>query len=193
MGSDGLACTGCGGNLVIGQVQGFRQYVCSDCGGVVIGIAVLRQLSGEAGRHIWTAEPSADATAGAASCPFCATKMTRKALPTGNAATCRACEVVWLDKQAAGSLPVRASDPQSQPTLETQSEAARCRQCGAPVLHTWDERCQYCGAALHAPTQVVVLHDGAGGTPGIETWDGSGNGRKGLFKEVMGILSRPVD
>ena len=102
MGSDQLACPGCGGNLAMGQVQGFRQYVCPLCGGVVVGIAVLRQLSGEAGQHIWTAEPCAG-TMAAAICPFCRAKMTPKALATGNAATCRACEVVWLDKQAASS------------------------------------------------------------------------------------------
>ena len=192
MGSDQLACPGCGGNLAMGQVQGFRQYVCPLCGGVVVGIAVLRQLSGEAGQHIWTAEPSAG-TMAAATCPFCRAKMTPKALATGSAATCRACEVVWLDKQAASSLPVREANASYQGTLETQSEAARCQQCGAPVLHTWDERCQYCGAALHAPTQVVVLREGTASGSNTEVWDGMGNGRKGRLKEVLGFLTRPVD
>ena len=59
MGSEHLSCPGCGGDLVMGQVEGFRQYVCAGCGGVVIGIAVLRQLSGPLGQHIWTAEPVA--------------------------------------------------------------------------------------------------------------------------------------
>ena len=192
MGSEQLVCPGCGGDLAMGQVQGFRQYVCPVCGGLVVGIAVLRQLSGEAGQRIWTAEPSAG-TMAAATCPFCRTKMTPKAVPTGNAATCRVCEVVWLDKQAASSLSVRETDAPSQATLETQSEAARCQQCGAPVLHTWDERCQYCGAALHAPTQVVVLREGTASGSSTDVWDGMGNGRKGRLKEVLGFLTRPVD
>jgi Zn-finger nucleic acid-binding protein len=184
----------------MGQVEGFRQYVCAGCGGVVIGIAVLRQLSGPLGQHIWTAEPVAPSPGTAATpvtCPFCSTAMTLKAVSAGSAATCRACEIVWLDQQAAGSLPVRAAGPQGQPTLETQptlatqSQAARCQQCGAPVLHTWDERCQYCGAALHAPTQVVVLQSDA---PEEEnSWDRDATGRRGLFGDVIGMLSRPVD
>jgi len=190
----------------MGQVEGFRQYVCAGCGSVVIGIAVLRQLSGQLGQHIWTAEPveptpatpatsATSATAATPSkpvtCPFCSTTMTLKAVATGSAATCRACEVVWLDQVAASSLPVRTDGPQGQPTLETQSEAARCQQCGAPVLHTWDERCQYCGAALHAPTQVVVLQSAA---PEKEnSWDRGVTGRHGLFRDVIDMLSRPVD
>jgi Zn-finger nucleic acid-binding protein len=194
MGSERLTCPGCGGDLVMGQIDGFRQYVCSGCAGVVIGIAVLRQLSGEIGQHIWTAEPASVDAGGALRCPFCTSTMTTKAIRTGSAATCRACEVVWLDQQAAGSLPVQGPSPQVQPTLETQSEAARCQQCGAPVLHTWDEKCQYCGAALHAPTQVVVLPgavptDQLADEPG---WSG-GNGRHGLFKDVIGLLARPID
>lgn len=191
MGSEQLVCPGCGAGLAMGQVQGFRQYVCPVCGGVIVGVAVLRQLSGEAGQRIWTAEPSAGPMT-AATCPFCSTKMTPKTLPNGKAATCRVCEVVWLDKQAASSLPVREANAPSQGTLETQSEAARCQQCGAPVLHTWDERCQYCGAALRAPTQVVVLRESAANGSSTDVWNGMGNGHKGRLKEVLGFLTRPV-
>jgi Zn-finger nucleic acid-binding protein len=157
MGTGQSSCPACSGPLITGQVEGFRQYVCDSCGGVVIGIAALRQLCGSVGQHIWTAEP-APAPAGntdAGRCPFCPALMQPKTVPVGKAATCKTCEVVWLDKPAVSSLPVTASVPAGQPTLETQ--ARRCQQCGAPVVHTWDERCQYCGAALHAPTQVVVL------------------------------------
>ena len=193
MGSEQLTCPGCRGDLVMGQIEGFRQYVCSGCGGVVIGIAVLRQLSGGMGQHIWTAEPAPAAASSALKCPFCPTMMAPKTVPTGSAATCRACEVVWLDKQAAGSLTVRASDAQAQPTLETQSQAARCQQCGAPILHTWDERCQYCGAALHAPTQVVVLPGPLAGDQATGALDESGSGRHGLLKDVVSLLARPLD
>jgi DNA-directed RNA polymerase subunit M/transcription elongation factor TFIIS len=179
----------------MGQIEGFRQYVCAGCGGVVIGIAVLRQLSGEVGQHIWTAEPPASAPSRPITCPFCSTAMAPKAVPSGNAATCRACEVVWLDKQVASSLPVRATETAGQPTLEAQSQAARCEQCGAPVLHSWDERCQYCGAALHAPTKVVVLPGAVADDQATASWEGGGggSGHHGLLKEVMTLLARPID
>jgi hypothetical protein len=115
--------------------------------------------------------------------------MEPKTVPTGTAAVCRACEVVWLDKQAASSLPVRNSHAQGQPTLETQAQSARCEQCGAPIAHTWDERCQYCGAAIHAPTKVVVLQ---GAVPEDAATRNS-PGRTGRFSEVMRMLARPLD
>ena len=189
MGFDQQSCPGCAGTLLVGQVDGFRRYVCEGCGGVVIGIAVLRQLSGPAGQHIWTAEPAPVPPAGLGPCPFCATSMEPKTVPTGTAAVCRPCEVVWLDKQAASSLPVRNGDVQDQPTLETQAQSARCEQCGAPIAHTWDERCQYCGAAIHAPTKVVVLQ---GAVPEDEATR-NGSSHNGRFSEVMRMLARPLD
>ncbi|HUC15192.1 MAG TPA: hypothetical protein VMS00_12135 [Acidimicrobiales bacterium] len=135
-----------------GQVDGFRQYLCTSCGGAVIGIAVLRQVSGSA-QHIWTAEPVP--AAGPVHCPFCAAEMESRATQTGSAAICKPCEVVWLDKAAVSSLPAKDAPSASQPTLAT--ETPRCQQCGAPIAHTWDESCPYCGAAIHAPTQVVLF------------------------------------
>ncbi len=201
MGSEHLSCPGCGGDLVMGQVEGFRQYVCAGCGGVVIGIAVLRQLSGPLGQHIWTAEPVAPSpgTPGTpVTCPFCSTGMTLKAvadrqvpLPVVRAKSCGLTSRPPAPCRSAP--PARRAQPtlETQPTLAAQAQAARCQQCGAPVLHTWDERCQYCGAALHAPTQVVVLQSDA---PEEEnSWDRDATGRHGLFRDVIGMLSRPVD
>ena len=174
------------------QVEGFRQYVCDSCGGVVIGIAVLRQLCGPAGQHIWTAERAPAGSADAGRCPFCLSPMQPKAVPTGKAAICRVCEVVWLDKPAVSSLPVTNTTPADQPTLETQ--ALHCQQCGAPVVHTWDERCQYCGAALHAPTQVVVLESGypEGGRPGDGRALTRSSGTTRLAK-ALAMLMAPID
>jgi len=67
-----------------------------------------------------------------------------------------------------------------QPTLS--SEALRCPQCGAPVSHSWDEKCQYCGAGLHAPVKVVVL-------PGAITGEGPGPGHYGQ-PTVLGEVLR---
>ena len=45
--------------------------------------------------------------------------------------------------------------------------------------------------ALHAPTHVVVLQSDA---PEEEnSWDRDATGRHGLFRDVIGMLSRPVD
>jgi hypothetical protein len=118
--------------------------------------------------------------------------MEPKAVPTGAAAICRACEVVWLDRQALGSLPVRAAEPEGQPTLDTQTQAARCPQCGAPIANSWDEHCRYCGAAIHAPTKVVVLPSGSAEDQEIGTGGGR-TGRTGLFGEVLRALSRPIE
>ncbi len=136
------------------QVSGLRQYVCASCGGTVLTIAVLRQLGGDLADHLWTEAP-VEAPAGDARCPFCSRPMQPKPIPTGSAAMCKGCEAVWLDKQAAQSLPDRAARPGTGPTLA--SEALRCPQCGAPIANSWDEKCQFCGAALHVPTQVVVV------------------------------------
>jgi hypothetical protein len=135
-----------------GQVDGFRQYLCTSCGGAVIGIAVLRQVS-TAAQHIWTSEPVP--AAAPVHCPFCSGAMEGRAMPTGSAAICKACEVVWLDKAAVSSLPAKDAAPTGQSTLVT--ETPHCEQCGAPIAHTWDETCAYCGAAIHAPTQVVLF------------------------------------
>jgi DNA-directed RNA polymerase subunit M/transcription elongation factor TFIIS len=156
MGTGQLSCPACAGHLLTGQVEGLRQYVCDCCAGVVIGIAVLRQLAGPVGQHIWTAEALPGVGVSAGRCPFCSSPMVPKPGPSaGTAAICKGCEVVWLDKTAVSSLPVRTTASPDQTTLET--ETPRCGQCGAPILHTWDEQCQYCGAAIHAPTKVVLL------------------------------------
>ncbi len=173
MSSEQLSCPGCSGHLEASQVEGFRQYACTECGGAVIGIAVLRQLAGAAGQHIWTAEPGPPA-AGPLRCPFCSQGMEPKTVPDGSAAACKVCEVVWLDNQAVSSLPVRAPSSDGQPSLESEAQAARCAQCGAPIANTWDERCRYCGAAIHAPTKVVVLPSGSPDDPLSQGDDGWG-------------------
>jgi hypothetical protein len=138
------------------QVSGLRQYLCANCGGTVLTIAVLRQLEGGWADHLWTEAPSADA--GGGRCPFCSRPMQPKAVTAGSAALCRGCETVWLDRQALESLPGQAAPPVPGPTLA--SEALKCPQCGAPIANSWEEKCQFCGSALHAPTQVVVLPEG---------------------------------
>ncbi len=183
MGTDQWLCPGCSGHLMTNQVDGLRQYVCASCGGTVMTIAVLRQLEGSMADHVWTEEPAAPPGAGDARCPFCSRPMQPKAIAAGSAATCRACESVWLDKEAVGSLPDKATPKGPEPTLASRS--LKCPQCGAPIANSWDEKCQFCGAALHAPTQVVVLPTSLPGEtePGWGPWRTSR--RPSLYSAVL--------
>jgi len=116
-------------------------------------VAVLRQLEGTLAQQIWVAPEQAQGDAHP--CPFCSRPMQPKSVATGRASVCRACEAVWLDQAAYGALPGPAV-----PAPSLASQALSCPQCGAPVANSWDEHCKYCGAALHAPTQVVILPSG---------------------------------
>ena len=145
----------------------------------MIGIAVLRQVSGVA-QHIWTGEPVPAASP--LHCPFCSAAMESRAMEIGSAAICKPCEVVWLDKAAVSSLPAKAAST-AQPTLAT--ETPHCEQCGAPIARTWDESCPYCGAAIHAPTKVVLFPT----EPPREhaNWEPAGLG--GLLSGVLDALT----
>jgi Zn-finger nucleic acid-binding protein len=180
VGTDQAKCPGCSGNLMTGQVDGFRQYLCTDCGGAVIGIAVLRQVSGAA-QHIWTGEPVPAASP--VHCPFCSAAMESRAIEIGSAAICKACEVVWLDKAAVSSLPAKEGASTARPTLAT--ETPHCEQCGAPIAHTWDESCPYCGAAIHAPTKVVLFPTEVPGEHA--NWEPAGLG--GLLSGALDVLT----
>lgn len=179
-------CPGCSGTLMASPIEGFRHYVCPGCGGAVITVAALRQLAGAYAQHLWTEEPSEAPGTGRARCPFCSLEMQLKAVPTGNAAICRACEAVWLSKEAVDTVEVKQPAPGDQPTLS--SEALHCQQCGAPVAHSWDETCPYCGASLHAPVQVVVMPESE-----PDEWGGRGkygNGQSSVVGEVLGTFLR---
>jgi hypothetical protein len=164
------------------QVSGLRQYVCASCGGTVLTIAVLRQLGGTLADHLWTEAPAAGPAGSDARCPFCSRPMQPKTIPAGCAAMCKGCETVWLDKQAVQSLPDEAAQPGQRPTLA--SEALKCPQCGAPIANSWDEKCQYCGAALHAPTQVVVLPEALPDDEGQDWGPWHLQRRPGLFRRL---------
>jgi Zn-finger nucleic acid-binding protein len=181
-------CPGCSGKLMVNPVEGFRHYLCASCGGTVITIAVLRQLAVHVAQQVWTEEPSASPGTGRARCPFCTQEMQPKAVPNGSAATCRPCEAVWLDKDAADNLTVKAPPEGSQPTLS--SEALKCPQCGAPVANSWAENCQYCGASLHAPTKVVVLPEELAGEYSESTRFGRPAPLGGVVGGVLGALLR---
>jgi uncharacterized paraquat-inducible protein A len=168
-----------------GQVEGMREYVCAGCGGTVLTVAALRQLEGALAEHLWT-EPAAP-TGSDQHCPFCTRVMEPKALPAGSAATCKGCQSIWLDKQAVDALPAKQV-PTGGPSLA--SETMRCPQCGAPVAHTWDEKCQFCGSALQAPTKVVIMPESLPGDvpTGREPW------RLGRSPSILGsVVERIIE
>ena len=164
-----------------GQVNGMRQYVCTSCGGTVLTIAVLRQLEGDLAEHLWTGAASPGESD--ARCPFCRRPMEPKATEQGAAATCRLCETVWLDKQAAESIPDQAPSAGTGPTLASQS--LKCPQCGAPVANSWDEQCKFCGAAIHAPTQVVLFPTALPGEPEHEWGPWHGPRQQSLYSAIL--------
>jgi Zn-finger nucleic acid-binding protein len=176
-------CPGCSGTLSVSPVEGLRQYVCASCEGSVITIPALRQLASSFAMQIWNEGPSAPGD-WRGHCPFCAQEMQPKAVATGQAALCRPCEAVWLDKDAVRAVHVKAPAPDDQPTLG--SETLRCPQCGAPVSNSWDETCQYCGAGLHAPVKVVVVPEEV---PGDWRY-GNRSGTGSLVGDVLGEVFR---
>lgn len=189
MGLDQLPCPGCAGQLSVSPVEGLRHYVCTSCGGTVITIAALRQLAAPFAQEIWTGPEAPPAGAGPARCPFCSRPMEPKQVPAGAGAVCRPCEAIWLDKQAADAVTVKpVAAPAGQPTLS--SEALRCQECGAPLTNSWEEKCPYCGAAVHAPTQVVLLPVPAGPGEGpAEDWTAPHRpGQRSLLSELGHLL-----
>jgi DNA-directed RNA polymerase subunit RPC12/RpoP len=171
------------------QINGLRQYVCASCGGTVLTVAVLRQLVGSLASQVWTEPPSSAPDDRQARCPFCSQPMQPKALASGYAgcaAICRACETVWLDNQAVHSLPDKAAS--REPTLASQS--LKCPQCGAPIANSWEEKCQFCGAAIHAPVQVVVLPTSLPGEAEQDQGPWPFPHRKSLYSSV---LKRMID
>ena len=182
---DQFRCPGCSAQLAVSPVEGLRHYVCTSCGGCVITIAALRQLAANVAQGIWTGPPAPPAGTSPARCPFCSRPMEHKQVPSGTGAVCRPCESIWLDQQAAEAVTVKPVVTAGQPTLA--SEALRCQECGAPLTNTWEEKCQYCGAAVHAPTQVVLLpvSDAAG-----EDWETEPRhpGQRSLLSDIGHLL-----
>jgi DNA-directed RNA polymerase subunit RPC12/RpoP len=161
MEAEPVRCPGCGGamSIAVNPAVSSREYVCNDCGSAVAGVAVFRQLLGE---HqvglIWNGGQS-EGSDGAQPprCGFCFASMESRTLETGHAAICKTCQVIWLDKDALGSL--TAAVP-----VQHLSDIAvpKCSNCGAAISSPLDEKCKYCGAALELAPPVVVAPAPAG-------------------------------
>ncbi len=163
MEGDGYLCPDCSGQLLSSPLEGRRQYLCQSCGGHVLMIAVLRALSPDTAKLLWFEDPQGTGP-GNLRCPFCTRPMQDKAVASGTAAVCKLCEAVWLDRQAAAQVEVKKMTD----STSLASATLHCPQCGAPVQTASDDKCAYCGAALHPPTKVVVIaqpEDEATGRP----------------------------
>lgn len=137
------------------KADGGRRYLCGGCGSLTCGVAVLRRLVGhEVAQHLWAAAWAADRLIDTLKCPFCGNHLASSPGCAGTAAICRACEMVYLDKEAIDAL----SHPAPAADLASALAAARCPNCGAPLEHGADDKCSYCGALLE------VVRAAAGGT-----------------------------
>lgn len=128
-----------------------RHYICQQCNGWVVAIAVLRKLvvSGIAGQ-IWNGEEAQNDAVGP--CPFCRRPMEGRPVAAGNAAICKTCQVIWLDRTALSALPAATTTP-----LAAAEHEARCENCGAYAASPYDEKCRYCGTSLGPATKVVMV------------------------------------
>jgi Zn-finger nucleic acid-binding protein len=173
-------CPGCAAGLVVGATQGKRRYVCTSCGGLLCGVAVFREIAGaEHGQRLWAAAVEAGPAGNTGPCPFCSAEMRASPHEQGRVWICMTCEMAWVDKVALGALmPQGASAPVAAETTVT-----RCPNCGAPLEHSWDEQCAYCGAALEAPTKVVVVDRDSGMPPEHESgWHEAGEVIGGIIE-----------
>jgi hypothetical protein len=147
---------------VISVVEGKRRYLCTGCGGLLCGVAVLKELAGaEHGQHLWSAAIEAEQPGETGPCPFCKANMKATPLEHGRLWICVTCEMAWVDRTALGALrPDGSGLPVYSATI-----VAHCGNCGAPVEHSWDEQCPYCGAALETSSDVTA--DSGGGEPPV--------------------------
>ena len=168
--------------VAVNRAVNSREYVCSQCGGAVAGVAVFRHLLGDYQvGEIWNGEPaSAGEDAKPPRCGFCFAPMEPRTVETGHAAICKTCQVIWLDKPALETLST---------SVDTQSLAdvgvTKCSNCGAPIMSPLAEKCGHCGAALEVAPVVVAAPAPAGsGTD----WDQVGHAAHWFARAVGGLL-----
>lgn len=164
--------------------DGKRRYICSSCGALACGVPIFRGMVGdEHGRRLWAAAAGAAGEQHTGPCAFCSIEMKPAPAERGRTWICVNCEMVWLDKEALAGLetPATASEVPAEETV------TRCENCGAPLVHTWDEKCEYCGAALGAPEKVVVIETDAGDAPSHESgWRKAGELIGGIVEGMRG-------
>jgi hypothetical protein len=172
-------------SIAVNPAVSSREYVCSGCGGAVAGVAVFRQLLGEHQvGQIWNGDAST-ASGDPPRCGFCFAAMEPRQLETGNAAICKTCQVIWLDREALESLtaavPVQHLSDIGVPM---------CRNCGAAISSPLDEKCRYCGAALEIAPPVVVAPAPAPAGSDMD-WGRAGHAAYWFTRAVGALLDPP--
>lgn len=106
----------------------------------------------------------------------------------GKVWACKTCEMAFLDTAALAAIhPQAGAAADAAPGIDADAGVAKCPNCGAPVSHTWDEACAFCGAALHPATKVVIL----GGEP--SDYADRSAGPPSVFRAAARILGDIAD
>jgi hypothetical protein len=143
------ACPGCGRPLQEeSDDDGKRTYPCPGCKGMLCGIAIFRSIAGGArAREEWRAALAEGGTGTGGPCPFCSRRMKAAPVEKGRVWTCATCEMVWVDHDALAFF--ETSTPGAgRADGKQETEPMTCANCGAPLQHSWDEKCAFCGAAI---------------------------------------------
>jgi len=137
---DRAACPDCHVELArVVSARGLR-YSCVGCGGVAVGLSVLRRTLAEGlATELWMA--SAAVPEAGTPCPFCDRALRPTPARDAVVGVCRPCEVMWLDTAAQSRLP-----GVSAPSAGERLMPERCPNCGAPWAPAPDGSCRWCHA-----------------------------------------------
>ena len=175
--------------IAVNRAVSSREYVCNQCGGAVAGVAVFRHLLGDHQvGEIWSSETptsSADGAGQPLRCGFCLAAMELRSVPSGQAAICKTCQVMWLDKTALGSITTTVASP----TL-AEVGVTKCSNCGAPISSPLAEKCEHCGAALEvAPVVVMAPTAETVGVGWPEVGTGAGSAGHWFARAVSAVIN----
>lgn len=135
-----LNCPACGSPLRMSKELGERAWSCTSCAGCAVRVSLLREkASAEVVDALWVAAKEQEGKS-ARACPACQHPMTIVTLPLPSGEmlfldVCRACNLVWFDRNELAELLQRARREPPSPEarqavarLETELLAERARE-----------------------------------------------------------------
>ncbi len=135
-----LNCSACGSALRMSKELGERAWSCTSCAGCAVRLSLLREkVSPNVVDALWAAAREQEGRS-ARACAACQRPMTIVTLPLPSGEmlfldVCRACHLVWFDRNELAELLQRARREQPSPgarqavaRLETELLAERARQ-----------------------------------------------------------------